>query len=65
MRITQLILGSLILILGGYTYYHIKNKNINVNTLPLLILLFFGLNALINALTSTCTVDILLRNYLN
>ena len=63
MRITQLILGTSILILGGYTYHYIKNKN--VNTLPLIILLFLGLNAVINALTSTCTVSIILRNYLN
>lgn len=63
MRITQLILGVLILLLAGYTYYLIKNKNIN--KIPILILLLFGVNALINGITSTCTMSIILKNYLN
>jgi len=66
MRITQIILGTLILSLGGFTLYQIfKYKNKKLNKWPLIILLFFGLNALINGLTSTCTVDLLLRDYLN
>lgn len=60
MRITQVILGVLILSLGGYTL-----ANIWPNKWPLMGLMFFGFNALINGLTSTCTVDLILRDYLN
>lgn len=63
MRITQIILGTLILTLGGYTYTKIKNNKIN--KIPLIILLLFGLMALINGLTSTCSVSLILQNYLN
>jgi hypothetical protein len=64
MRIIQVLLGTIILVLGGYTYFQIKGKKYN-NKLPLIILLFFGLMSLINGLTSTCTLSILLRNYIN
>jgi len=64
MRITQTILGSLILLLGGYTLIQIR-KSKKINKIPLIILLFFGINALINGLTSTCTMSIILQNYLN
>lgn len=63
MRIVQLILGSMILLLGGYTYNKIKNKNIE--TRPLQFLLLFGLMALINGLTSTCTMSKILIDQLN
>lgn len=62
MRIVQLILGSLILILGGYTY---NKLNKNFNKTPLVILLFFGLMAVINGLTSTCTMSEILKDQLN
>ena len=64
MRITQTILGSLILLLGGYTLIQIR-KSKKINKIPLIILLFFGINALINGLTSTCTMSIILKDYLN
>lgn len=63
MRITQIILGTLILVLGGYTYKQIKDKKIN--KIPLLVLMLFGLMAIINGLTSTCTMSLLLQDYLN
>ena len=63
MRIIQVVLGTIILLLGGYTYYKVMNKN--VNRIPLLVLLAFGLMALFNGLTSTCTISIILRDYLN
>ena len=63
MRIIQIILGTLILVLGGYTYKQIKDKKIN--KIPLLVLMLFGLMALINGLTSTCTMSLLLQDYLN
>ena len=62
MRIVQLILGSLILILGGYTY---NKLNKNFNKTPLVVLLFFGLMAIINGLTSTCTMSEILKDQLN
>lgn len=63
MRILQIILGTLILTLGGYTYINIRDKKFN--KIPLFILLLFGLMVLINGLTSTCTVSMILQNYLN
>jgi len=63
MRIIQIFLGSLILILGGYTYTQIKTKN--SKHIPLIILLLFGAMALYNGLSSTCSMSILLRDYLN
>lgn len=64
MRIIQTILGTLILVLGGYTYLQLKDRK-NINTIPLIILLAFGLMALINGLTATCTMSLLLRDYIN
>ena len=64
MRIVQTLLGSLILILGGYTYYELS-KFKKINKIPLIILMLFGLMALINGLTSTCTISVLLKDYLN
>lgn len=61
-RIIQLILGTFILILGGYTY---SKLNKNFNKIPLGILLLFGLMAVINGLTSTCTISEILKNQLN
>ena len=66
MRIIQIILGSLILILGGYTLYEINNcKNKKLNKIPLIILLLFGLMALYNGITSTCTISQLFQDKLN
>ena len=63
MRILQLVLGTLILSCGGYTYFQIKDKKIN--KIPLIILLIMGINAIYNGLTSTCTMTDVLRDYLN
>ena len=63
MRIIQLLLGTLILTLGGYTYFQIKNKKIN--SIPLMILLLFGIMAIYNGITSTCTLSNILLDYLN
>ena len=62
-RILQLFLGILIILIGGYTLLHIKNKKINM--IPLIILVIMGINAFYNSLTSTCTITSLLRDYLN
>lgn len=64
MRIIQTIMGTMILSLGGYTLYQI-NKYKKINMIPLIILIVFGLMALINGLTSTCTLSEIFKNYLN
>jgi hypothetical protein len=64
MRITQIILGTLILLAGSYTLYSIKDYQ-NINIIPLIILLFFGFNALVNGLTSTCSISEIFVHYLN
>lgn len=64
MRITQILSGILILILGGYTYYTTRNIK-NINHIPLLILLAFGLMTLFNGMTATCSLSLLLVNYIN
>jgi len=64
MRIIQTFLGLLIIILGGMTYIELS-KYKNANVIPLIILIIFGLMAIINGLTSTCTLSIILQDYLN
>lgn len=64
MRIIQTMMGILILSLGGYTLYEIS-KYKRINMIPLIILIIFGLMALINGLTSTCTLSEIFKNYLN
>ena len=67
MRIIQTFLGSLIILLGGYTYIQLRNEKIlnRVNGFPLIVLLLFGSMAVYNGLTSTCSMSILLKDYLN
>ena len=66
-RVIQLILGSLIIGLGGYTYYQMTKKKITktINKIPLIVLILIGVMALINSVTSTCTLSLLLQDYLN
>ena len=64
MRIIQTLLGLLILILGGITLLELDECN-KANIVPLIILMLFGLMALINGLTSTCSISIILKDYLN
>lgn len=69
MRITQTILGTIMLSVGIYVYAKLKNnvinKNNNMNMIPLIILIAFGTMAIFNGLTSTCSMSILLQDYLN
>jgi len=67
MRIIQTFLGSLIILLGGYTYIQLRNEKLlnRVNGFPLIVLLLFGSMAVYNGLTSTCSMSILLQDYLN
>ena len=67
MRILQTILGFIMIFVGGYTYIQLRNAKIStkINTMSLLILVLFGTMALYNGLTSTCSISILLTDYLN
>ena len=67
MRITQTIMGIVMIFIGGYTYIQLSNAKVlnKINGLPLLILVLFGSMVLYNGLTSTCSISILLEDYLN
>ena len=67
MRIIQTILGIIMLSVGVYLYIQLKKQNLlkRINVLPLIILVLFGSMALYNGLTSTCSLSILLQDYLN
>ena len=64
MRITQIILGSLIIIIGGYTLYSTYSYK-NINKIPLIILILFGTMALFNGITSTCSISTIFVDSLN
>jgi hypothetical protein len=67
MRIIQTIMGIVMLSVGIYIYIQLKKENLlnKINMLPLIILVLFGSMALYNGLTSTCSISILLEDYLN
>jgi hypothetical protein len=67
MRIIQTILGIIMLSVGAYIYIQLRKENLlkKINILPLIILDLFGIMALYNGLTSTCSISILLKDYLN
>jgi rhodanese-related sulfurtransferase len=67
MRIIQTVLGLLMIFIGGYTYIQLRNAKLlnKINGIPLIILVLFGSMALYNGLTSTCSISILLTDYLN
>ena len=67
MRIIQTIMGIIIILAGGYTYIQLRKEKLlkRINVLPLIVLMLFGIMALYNGLTSTCSISILLKDYLN
>jgi hypothetical protein len=67
MRIIQTIMGIIMISVGIIIYIQLRNKNLlkKINILPLIILTAFGSMALYNGLTSTCSISILLEDYLN
>jgi hypothetical protein len=67
MRIIQTIMGIIMLSVGIYLYIQLrKEKLLNKNfVFPLIVLVAFGIMALYNGLTSTCSISILLQDYLN
>ena len=66
MRIIQTIMGIIMLSVGIYIYIQLSKAKLLKNiTLPLIILALFGSMAIYNGLTSTCSISILLEDYLN
>ena len=67
MRIIQTIMGIIMLLVGIYIYIQLMNANLlkKINILPLIVLVAFGSMTLYNGLTSTCSISILLEDYLN
>ncbi len=67
MRIIQTIMGIIMISVGVYTYIQLRQQNLlkKINIIPLIILILFGIMALYNGLTSTCSISILFENYLN
>ena len=67
MRILQTIMGIIMISVGGYTYIQLIKVNLlkKINILPLIVLVLFGIMVLYNGLTSTCSISILLEDYLN
>jgi hypothetical protein len=67
MRLIQTILGLTMLSVGILIYIQLmRGKLLNkINIIPLFVLVAFGCMALYNGLTSTCSISILLEDYLN
>jgi rhodanese-related sulfurtransferase len=67
MRIIQTIMGLIMLSVGIYIYIKLRKEKLlkKFNVIPLIVLVSFGIMALYNGLTSTCSISILLQDYLN
>jgi hypothetical protein len=66
MRIIQTILGIIMILVGAYIFIQLRKENVFKRImLPLIVLVLFGSMSLYNGLTSTCSISILLQDYLN
>ncbi len=66
MRIIQTIMGIIMLSVAIYIYIQLRKLNVlKKMNIPLIILVVFGSMSLYNGLTSTCSMSILLKDYLN
>ena len=67
MRIIQTIMGIIMLSVGIYIYIQLSKEKLlkKFIVLPLIVLISFGSMALYNGLTSTCSLSMLLKDYLN
>ena len=67
MRIIQTIMGIIMLSVGIYIYIQLCKEKLlkKINILPLIVLALFGSMVIYNGLTSTCSISILLEDYLN
>ena len=68
MRIIQTIMGIIMLSVGLYIYIQLRKENLlkKINIIPLIVLMSFGIMAIYNGLTSTCSLSVLKDpDYLN
>lgn len=65
MRIIQTIMGIIMLSIGLYIYIKLKKEILKQIMISLISLSLFGIMAIYNGLTSTCTISMLLADYLN
>jgi hypothetical protein len=65
MRIIQIMYGVIFISCLGYVFYSLKSSKCSVSRIPLYIGLLIASMALFNGLTNTCTMSMLLRDYLN
>jgi hypothetical protein len=67
MRIIQTIMGIIMISVGIFIYTQLSKEKLlkKINILPLIVLALFGSMAIYNGLTSTCSISILLEDYLN
>jgi hypothetical protein len=65
MRIIQIIYGIIFISCAIYLLFVLRNSKCNVTHIPVYITLAVALMALFNGLTNTCSVSMLLRDYLN
>jgi hypothetical protein len=67
MRIIQTIMGIIMLSVGIYIYIQLSKEKLlkKINIFSLIVLALFGSMAIYNGLTSTCSISILLEDYLN
>lgn len=63
-RIIQIMLGTVIGIAAAIALYNLDRKCV-ISRSALWVIMVFALMALFNGLTDTCTLSMLLRNYLN
>lgn len=63
-RIIQIMLGTVIGIAAVVALYNLDRKCV-ISRVALLVIVFFALMALFNGITDTCTISMLLRDYLN
>jgi hypothetical protein len=65
MRIIQIIYGIIFISCTGYLLFVLRNSKCNITRIPVYIALIVALMALFNGLTNTCSMSMLLREYLN
>lgn len=66
MRITQTVMGTMMILIGLYIYMQLQRESaMKKISVPVFILVAFGSMVLFNGLTSTCSLSILLEDYLN
>lgn len=65
MRIIQIIYGIIFISCACYLIFVLRNSKCNITRIPVYITLAVALMALFNGLTNTCSMSMLLRDYLN